>query len=111
MMFQDFQSFLLYTIKNVVFQGRQPDENLDGSHARCSALCLFTQMRRQNAGRQPANTHMSKDTRKAANFSYTALAACRVTLAGAAEMGAYGRHAMLDPIYFRGWATRKRELR
>lgn len=43
-------------------------------------------------------THMSKDTRRGANPSYTALAACRVTLAGAAETGAGGRHATFDPI-------------
>lgn len=49
---------------------------------------------------QTANckTHMSKDTRRVANLSYTALAACRVTLAGAAETGAGGRHATFDPL-------------
>ncbi|MTD33410.1 hypothetical protein [Paludibacterium denitrificans] len=44
------------------------------------------------------NTHMSKDARRVASPSYTALAACRVMLAGAAETGAGGRHATFDPI-------------
>jgi len=44
------------------------------------------------------NTHMSKDTRRVANPSYTALAACLLIGAGAAETGAGGRHATFDPI-------------
>jgi hypothetical protein len=50
---------------------------------------------------QAANckTHTCRKTREGSpNPSYTALAACRLILAGAAETGAGSRHAPFDPI-------------
>jgi hypothetical protein len=70
--------------------------------------------RAQRADRQLQITHTSKDMREVANLSNTALAACRVMLAGAAETGARSRHASFDPIRVfsaRCWATRTREAR
>ena len=78
------------------FEGMQPGESLGVSHARRLARCVFDE---GVSGRPPtANTYTSKDTRRGANPSYTALAACRITLAGAAETGAGSRHASFDPI-------------
>ena len=41
---------------------------------------------------------MSKDARRIASSSYTALAAYRLIVVGAAETGAGGRHATFDPL-------------
>ena len=63
------------------------------------------------------NTHMSKDARRIASSSYTALAAYRLIVVGAAEMGARRRQPPFDPlrdlaaVRSRSWATRTREAR
>lgn len=74
----------------------QPGESLGVSHARRPALCAF--QRTYKAGRQ-LQTHTRRKTCEGSpNPSYTALAACRLILAGAAETGAGSRHASFDPI-------------
>ena len=78
-------------------QGRKPGESLSDSYARRSALCAFPRGRiAQTAKLQ--NAHMSKDARRIASSSYTALAAYRLIVVGAAETGAGGRHATFDPL-------------
>ena len=80
------------------FEGMQPSESLGVSHARRPALCAL--LRAYKAGRQ-LQTHTRRKTReRSPNPSYTASAACRLILAGAAETGAGSRHAPFDPICF-----------
>lgn len=87
-------------LRQSCLQGRQPSE---GSAARTHRGLPFAPLRgTQKADRQLQITHTSKDTREVANLSNTALAACRITLAGAAETGARSRHASFDPIRVSG---------
>lgn len=65
----------------------------------CTAVCFMRLRKRTHrADRQLQNTHMSKDTRRVATPSHTALAACLLTGAGAAETGARRRQPPFDPI-------------
>jgi hypothetical protein len=65
----------------------------------CTAVCFMRLLgRAHRADRQLQNTHMSKDTRRVATPSHTALAACLLTGAGAAETGARRRQPPFDPI-------------
>lgn len=85
--------------------------------ARCvhQVVCLVMSASEQTPeGRPPtANTHALTGTVDIANINQsTALAVCRVTLAGTAETGAGGRQPSFDPIRFNAkacWATRKRD--
>jgi len=65
----------------------------------------------QQAGRQ-LQTHTSERTREEnANSSQTAVALCRLIVAGKAATGAGVGHHPFDPINNNWrWATRKREL-
>jgi hypothetical protein len=85
------------TARTDVFAGQAPGEGLDGSRARQSALCAFPRGRIEQTAKLQ-NTHMSKDTRRVATPSHTALAACLLTGAGAAETGARRRQPPFDPI-------------
>ena len=62
------------------------------------AVCPLRTLEGRKGQTANCKSHTSKDTREVANLSYTALAACRITLAGAAETGARSRHASFDPI-------------
>src|SRR5690606_34318802 len=66
-----------------------------------------------SADRQPAHIHChgGNPTLRFAKPQKIAIAACRVTLAGAAVTGAGGWQPSFDPIQNACWATRKREAR
>lgn len=101
-MFRAKHELALYEIRKSVFVLRAGNQAKARVTRMQGGLLCAPFRRARRADRQLQNTHTSKDMREGANLLYTALAACRVTLAGAAETGAGGRHVPFDPIRLLG---------